>query len=328
MFWGRMALGLILAAGAVFALGPRERAVLGPVLGAVPVALPDTPGEWLAQREQGIRAEVASYLQWAERPGQQADIAIIYVHGFSASPAELRPLPEDLARQLGANLLAVRLTGHGQDGRDLAQARAQDWWRDLAQALSYGRQMGRKVVVLGMSTGATLVAEAARDPQLSAQFDAAILLSPNFRMRNKWAWALRLPWMRQVLSAIGQPERCFEPRNDLHAARWTSCYPISATLPVAALNARSLRGDFTKAKVPALFVWAEKDRVVDHGVTGRIAMIWGREVQTLIVEPGPLDDPAGHVIAGDALSPAMNVTLMQAMSDWIGKTLGQNVKEK
>lgn len=205
MFWGKATVALILVAGAVFAFGPRERALLGPV----PVDLPDTPDEWLAQREQGIRTEVASYLQWAEGPGRQTDIAIIYVHGFSASPAELRPLPEDLARRLGANLLAVRLTGHGQDGPALAQARAQDWWRDLAQALSYGRQMGRKVVVLGMSTGATLVAEAARDRHLAAKFDAAILLSPNFRMRNKLAWALRLPWMRQILSAIGEPDRCF-----------------------------------------------------------------------------------------------------------------------
>ncbi|MBC9248270.1 alpha/beta fold hydrolase [Paracoccus sp. 11-3] len=324
MFWGRIALGFILVAGAVIALGPRERVRLGHVT----MDLPTTPDEWLAQRERGIRAEVASYLRWAEGPGRQADVAIVYVHGFSASPGELRPLPEDLARSLGANLLAIRLTGHGQDGQALAQARAQDWWRDLAQALFYARQMGRKVVVLGMSTGAALVAEAARDPQLSTKFDAAILLSPNFRMRNKWAWALRLPWLRQVLAVLGDPERCFKPRNDLHAALWTHCYPVAATLPVAALNAQIQRGDFIDAKVPALFIWSDRDRIVDHRVSQYIADSWGGQVQTLIVEPGPRDDPDAHVIAGDALSPAMNQILTQAISDWISKTPAQNVKEK
>lgn len=72
-------------------------------------------------------------------------------------------------------------------------------------------------------------------------------------------------------------------------------------MPVAALNAQSLRGDFAEAKVPVLFIWAVKDRVVDHSVTDRIAGNWGGEVQKLILEPGPSDDPddcdidAGHV---------------------------------
>lgn len=148
---------------------------------------------WLAAREAGIRPDVASYLQWAAGAGQRTGIALIYVHGFSASPGELRPLPEDLARQLGANLLGLRLTGHGQDGAALSRARLRDWQDDLAQALQFGRQLGGRVIVLGMSTGATLLAQAACDPRLRDAFDAAILVSPNFRLRHPAAWALNLP---------------------------------------------------------------------------------------------------------------------------------------
>lgn len=283
---------------------------------------------WLAAREAGIRPDVASYLQWAAGAGQRTGIALIYVHGFSASPGELRPLPEDLARQLGANLLGLRLTGHGQDGAALARARLRDWQDDLAQALQFGRQLGGRVIVLGMSTGATLLAQAACDPRLRDAFDAAILVSPNFRLRHPAAWALNLPGLRRILTALGDPKRRFLPRNELHAARWTCCYPISATLPVAELTARARRTDFAAAQIPAMFIWAARDRVVDHRDSGRIARRWGGPVTILAVEPGERDDPNAHVIAGDALSPAMSRKLTQAMARWISTYVDQNVSEK
>jgi len=43
-------------------------------------------------------------------------IAVIYIHGFSATKMEIRPVPEKLAEALGANLFFTRLTGHGRDG--------------------------------------------------------------------------------------------------------------------------------------------------------------------------------------------------------------------
>lgn len=293
----------------------------------------DTAGQtditcWLARREAGIRPDVASYVQWAAGRGNGTAIALIYVHGFSASPGELRPLPEDLARQLGANLLGLRLTGHGQDGAALSRARLRDWQRDLAQALQFGRQLGGTVIVLGMSTGATLLAQAACDPRLRDAFDAAILVSPNFRLRHPAAWALNLPGLRRILTALGDPKRRFRPRNELHAAYWTSCYPISATLPVAELTARARRTDFTAAQIPAMFIWAARDRVVDHRETWKIARRWGGPATTLTVEPGETDDPNAHVIAGDALSPAMGRELTQAMARWISRSVNQNVSEK
>lgn len=288
---------------------------------------PVSPAGWPGERRE-IRPDVASYLQWAGGPGKRTGIALIYVHGFSASPGELRPLPEDLARQLGANLLGLRLTGHGQDGAALARARLRDWQDDLAQALQFGRQLGGRVIVLGMSTGATLLAQAACDPRLSDAFDAAIFVSPNFRLRHPAASALNLPGIRLILTALGDPKRRFLPRNELHAARWTSCYPISATLPVAELTARARRTDFAAAQIPAIFIWAARDRVVDHRESGRIARRWGGPAMTLTVEPGERDDPNAHVIAGDALSPAMSRKLTQAMARWISTYVDQNVREK
>lgn len=317
MFWPRLAVALAAALALLWFFGPRDR--LRP--GAVTVDLPVDPQVWLAAREAGIRPEVASHLLWAGQPGQATDLAILYVHGFSASPAELRPLPEDLARRLGANLLAIRLTGHGQGGAELASARASDWWRDLAEGLGVARQIGRRVVVLGMSTGATLTALAARDPRLGAAMDGVVLISPNFALRGQGAWRIHLPFARAILRLMGNPERCFVARNDLHRARWTSCYPASAVLAVGAVLRQAGRGDYGAATASALFIWSDADRIVDHRASRAVAQGWGGGATVLTVAPHSGDDPDAHVLAGDALSPGLTPDLVAAIEGWIRQTL-------
>ena len=128
---------------------------------------------------------------------------------------------------------------------------------------------------------------------------------------------LDLPGLRAVLRLAGDPQRCFAVRNDLHRSGWTSCYPVSATLPVGALLREARRGDYRQARMPALFVWSDDDRIIDHRISARIASDWGGDATILRVTPGPGDDPDSHIIAGDALSPGMTGRLTQAIADWV-----------
>lgn len=281
----------------------------------------DWPCDWLAAREAGIRPEVASCLQWAGSPGQVADLAILYVHGFSASPAELRPLPEDLSRVLSANLLSLRLAGHGQGGAELAASRVADWSNDLADGLAVAQQIGRRVVLLGMSTGATLAALAAREPARGAGLAGVVLLSPNFRLRARAARLLDLPGSRTLLRLLGDPERGFRPRNPLHAAGWTSRYPRSALLEVGAVLRHARRGNYRAATAPALFIWSDADRIIDHRASARVAASWGGAARVVTVAPGPRDDPDAHVLAGAALSPDLTGRLLPMIAGWI-RSLG------
>lgn len=313
MFWRRLIPGLLAALALFWLLAPREKLRLDQTEPPPPADL----HAWLAEREAGIDPAVASVLHWAGKPGQAADIAILYVHGFSASPAELRPLPEQVALNLGANLLAMRLTGHGATGSDLAAAQAQDWWRDLAQGLVAARRMGRRVAVIGMSTGATLTAIAARDPHMRSMMDGVVLIAPNFRLRAWSAALLDLPFARAILRLAGDPERCFATRNDMHRARWTSCYPVSATVAVGTVLRQARQGNFGAARLPALFIWSDEDRIVDHAASAGVAADWGGAATVLKVAPGPHDDPDAHVIAGEALSPDLTGKLVPVITDWI-----------
>lgn len=321
MFWPRAvavaALLLALAVVLVLVFGPREPNDL-----RLPeIALPEDLDAWVAGHEAAIRPEVAARIEWAGEPGRRTDLALVYIHGFSGSPGELRPMPQQVAAALGANLYSARLTGHGRDGAALAEARLSDWWRDTAEAVAIGRRMGRRVVLIGLSTGATLAAEAALDPVLGPQIDGLILMSPNFAVRHRSAWILDLPYARPLIRLIVRRNRCFEPQNEEHASLWTSCYAAESALPMAALLRRARGSDYGQARQPAFFIWSEQDVVVRPRAIRRVAGRWGGPVTRLTVEPGPRDDSGAHVIAGDALSPDLSVMLAGQVADWIARTL-------
>ena len=124
----------------------------------------------------GIRKTAAKEVIWAREDRARTPLSLVYVHGFSASKAELRPVPDRAAERLGANLFFTRLTGHGRDGAAMGTARAEDWMRDMAEAVAVGKALGERVVLMGTSMGGALTALAApvlaQDSAASAEASA------------------------------------------------------------------------------------------------------------------------------------------------------------
>ena len=316
---GLAALVALLAVGAAAALafGPRE-----PVDRSISfeaAALPADLDAWLAEREGGVpalREAARKRIVWAGEAGEPTPFSIVYRHGFSASAGEMRRVPNLVAQALGANLFFTRLTGHGRDGAAMAEASAGDWIEDTAEALAIGRRIGERLVVIGTSTGGTLAALAALDDDLAEGLAGVVFVSPNFRIANPGAPLLTLPWAREWLPALLGEERGFEPVNESHAAHWTIRYPTVAVLPMAALVAHVRGLDPNRSAVPALFLWSEHDAVVSPSATARMAAEWGGPSEALPVVLGPGDDPFGHVLAGDILSPGMTDDMATLIAEW------------
>ena len=69
---------------------------------------------------------------WAGAQETRTPVSILYVHGFSATSEEIRPVPDRIASELGANLIYTRLAGHGRPGAALAEVTVGDWMADIA----------------------------------------------------------------------------------------------------------------------------------------------------------------------------------------------------
>ncbi len=265
----------------------------------------DNPQAYLEAAEAAfpdIREGNGKQVVWADPESRRrTPLSIVYVHGFSASPGELRPLPDRVAQELGANLYFTRLTGHGRSGDAMAEATVNAWVNDLAEAIAIGRRLGERVVLMGTSTGATLITWGATQPILMEDVAALVQISPNFRLKAPGSEILTWPWGRQLANLIIGESRGFTPRNALHAQYWTSDYPTDALMPMAALVKLANDAEIHNIQVPSLFVFSPLDEVVDAGATEAIIARWGAATEVeQVAESG---DPLHHVIAGDALSP-------------------------
>ena len=214
----RILLALALLIGLVFAFGPREPVALQAPFD--PGVFGDSVDSYLAKSEatvENLTPETAKRVVWASAPDTRTPLSIVYLHGFSATSEEIRPVPDRVAEALDANLVFTRFTGHGQDGAALAQASMADWMEDTAEALALGRATGDKVIVIATSTGATFAALAALDADMSRDVQGMVLVSPNFGINNPMAPLLTWPAARHWLPLVAGAERSFEPQNDAQA---------------------------------------------------------------------------------------------------------------
>lgn len=264
----------------------------------------------------GIRPGAEKRVIWAAASEQQTPWAIVYVHGFSASAAEIQPVPEKLAQALGANLYYTRLRGHGRDGAALGAARADQWIYDMQEAMAIGRRIGAKVLLLSTSTGGSLATLIAADPEHSHSLAAAAFVSPNFGVNNAAAPLLTWPAARHWLPVLAGRERGFAPRNDAQAAGWTTQYPSTAVFPMAAVTRAAWQVDHADIATPALFVFHPDDQVVRADRTAEVTTRWGGPVSVFHPQPGPQDDPDRHVIAGDIMSPDATPAVTEALINW------------
>ncbi|WP_146345026.1 alpha/beta hydrolase [Phaeobacter marinintestinus] len=248
---------------------------------------------------------------------RRTPVSVLYIHGFSATSQEIRPVPDAVAEALGANLVYTRLQGHGRGAEPMGEATVAGWMQDVAEGLAAARAVGDRVVVLATSTGATLAVAAAMDPEMSQDVAAMIFVSPNFGINDRLAFLLTWPGARYWVPLVVGDTRSFEPTRQAQATFWTTSYPVTALMPMAALVAKVVGLDVSQISIPTLFRFSDDDQVVRPDLTRRVADRWGGPVQIQPVRMGPGDDPASHVIAGDIMSPGQTDATIADMLAWL-----------
>ncbi|WP_179957796.1 alpha/beta hydrolase [Exilibacterium tricleocarpae] len=306
---------------AVFALGPR------PVLtgAAEPPPLPAQLRQletWLAQQENGfgdITAGTEKSIVWhnPNSPGQ-TDLAILYIHGFSATRQEIAPVPQALGTYLNANVYLTRLPGHGRGFAPMGTATANDWAAETLAAWEVAKKLGRRVIVISTSTGSTLSTWLMQQPGVQTQARAQIYVSPNFGVRKTGAGLLTMPWARQIIPLLLGPESGFEPRSETHAKYWTSRYPVAALSQMQATVDWVAASDVGQIKVPTLFIYSNEDRAVDPARTDRVLADWGGYTERMLIPGRP--GASNHVLVGDIVAPQNNESVLARIKEFLANS--------
>jgi len=80
---------------------------------------------------------------------------ILLCHGFTGSPATLRPWADYLAGA-GLTVSLPRLPGHGTTWQEMARTRWEDWYAEIDRAYSELRGHAAEIFAMGISLGACL----------------------------------------------------------------------------------------------------------------------------------------------------------------------------
>jgi esterase/lipase len=302
----------------VFVFGPREPVRLS--AGHNKIMIGDDIDAYLAMREgqfDDIIDGVEKQVIWADEANVKTPLSIIYLHGFTASSKEIRPVPDRVATALGANLYFTRFTGHGRQPTALANATVGHWMDDVGEAIEIGKQIGETVIIMATSTGGTLAAAAALDKAAMENIGGIIFVSPNFAINSRAANLLTWPFARQWVPLVIGKEQQGNPRNDLHARYWMMTYPTTALMPMAAIVAAVDRESYDDVEVPALFYYSRQDQVVAPEKTAAFARSWGGESNSIIASLTADDDRFSHIIAGDIVSPNQTESAVEHMLAWI-----------
>ena len=228
-------------------------------------------------------------------PGERP-LGCLLIHGFTGTPAEMRPLGEALAAR-GFPVSAVRLAGHGTDVADLAGTPWTAWFASVEDALRRFRPAAPRIAVAGMSMGGLLALHLAATH--AHDIAGLVLCGTPVRLGD---WRLktlpmitRVPWLAQryayMPKANGGPDVA-----DPIARAASPSYRVTALAGVVQLLRLQavVRPELRRITQPALILHGRHD----HSVPLANVDLLRRELGSRTIESHVLERSC-HVITVD-----------------------------
>lgn len=270
----RTGFAVVVLAAVVYLLGPQpSKPVYRTRLPVIP-ELKDLTA-YIAKQEAKHRVKPGNEAEviWADEIPRQTDYAIVYLHGFSASKEEGNPVHRYLANALHANLYLSRLADHGIDTiAPMQYFTAERLWESSKQAFAIGKKLGRKVILVGTSTGGTVALQLA---SVYPEVNSLVLLSPNIAINDPNAWLLNNPWGLQIARLVsGGKERVVTGKTDLYKKYWYTNYRLESVVQLEELLETTMTTSlFGQVTQPVLMLYYYKNKKEQDPVVKVDAML-------------------------------------------------------
>jgi pimeloyl-ACP methyl ester carboxylesterase len=294
---------VVVILGIVYFLGPH------PSHPVYAIDLPQVPSgdtsleKYISTQESThkIKPDNEARIVWAnDSTKQKTEYAIVYLHGFSASQEEGNPVHRNIAKLFGCNLYLARLSQHGIDTTDaLINMTADNLWESAKQAYAIGKQLGKKVILMGTSTGGTVALQlAAAYPEVAG----LVLYSPNIAVNDPNAWLLNNPWGLQIARLVKKSDyNIIKKDNPSYLQYWNTQYRLEAIVQLEELLETSMTKEtFSKIKQPVLTLYYYKDEKNQDPVVKISAMkemMAGLSTSADQKKMVPIPEAGNHVMA-------------------------------
>ncbi len=217
-------------------------------------------------------------------------IGVLLLHGFTSTPASMRPWADYLAAE-GFAVELPRLPGHGTTWQQLNKTRWTDWYAEAARGLDVLRDSCDEVTVAGLSMGGGLALRLAEDRP--DDVDGLIVVNPSVATADRRL--LATPLLKRIRGSVaGIKSDIKKPGVE------ESGYD---RVPLHALDSlrglwKATREDLPKITAPLLLFRS----VEDHVVQARSAQLIVQRVSSRDVSERVLDN-SFHVAVLDNDAP-------------------------
>jgi len=312
-------------------MGPKpEQAELNKDLPSIPASISNVES-YVEKNDAGLRIKPdnESRIIWAnDSIKERTDYCMLYLHGFSASWYEGYPANVEFANNFGMNAYFPRLASHGLITEDpLIDMTPNNLWNSAKDALMVARSLGKKVIIMGTSTGGTLALKLAAD--FPEYVDALILYSPNIRINNNTAFLLSKPWGLQIGRKVngGMYRIIRDDFDSKYCQYWYCKYRMEGAVYLQQLIDETMKKEtFRNVTAPVFLAYYYKDQEHQDEVVKVSAML--KMFDELGTEPGKkikmvFPEAGNHVIACELTSGCYNEVLAETI-EFAGEQL--NIK--
>jgi esterase/lipase len=209
----------------------------------------------------GLKPDNQARIVWADTAKKErTKVALLYIHGFSASQEEGDPVATNLAKKYGANLYLARLAEHGIDIGDstMQNFKAEKAIESAEEALAIAKKLGDEVHIIGTSFGGALTLYlASKHPEIKS----ISLYSPCIKVFDPNAELLDNPWGLQIAHQVKKSEHNdITPKNDMQPKYWSMHYRLEALVELQNfLTNLMTKETFAKVKCPTFLGYYYKD---------------------------------------------------------------------
>ena len=283
-------------------------------------AIPDDVENYINKKESlhHLKKNNEARIVWAnDSLKSMTEYAIVYLHGFSASQEEGNPVHRNVAKYFSCNLYLSRLAEHGIDTTDqLINLTSDNYWESAKEALFIGKKLGKKVILMGTSTGGTQALQlAAAYPNDVA---AIILYSPNIEINDPNAYLLNNPWGLQIARLVKDGKLNYPAdTRPIYSAYWNRPYRLEAVVNLEEMIETSVTKETLNAvKQPVLMLYYFKDEFHQDNVVRVDAM---KKMFVSLSTPSNMKEEmaipnAGHHVLG---SPILSKDIMTVEKETI-----------
>lgn len=269
---------------------------------------------------------------------EQTEYSLVYLPGYSSTRQEIKPIPEEVAKALKMNYFGTRFKGNGiKGGADSYKGvTLQDHLKDAYEALMIGSIIGKKVVLMGTSTGATFAIWLAdKFPELVA---GLIFISPNHEPSDPLGNFMLGPFGKQLAYGVTREylrskslSSDFSYINKYKGLEYSSeVQHVDASIAMMGAVSVTRKINPSNFTMPYLVFYSEKDIVISVKKLKDFFDKYGKKVNSPkeAVSLKGIRDLWQHAPVGDFVDPNTSKSLIPEIVTFLRDNLGKDFSEE